>query len=112
MNLISNSIRYAAKTPIRVSARRENDVAILRVEDEGPGIPEGDLSRIFQRFERASSTRHYGGMGLGLYVAQQIAEAHGGAIDASNVSGGGACVTVRLPPNPQQLAPERELHQA
>jgi PAS domain S-box-containing protein len=101
MNLISNSIKYAAGTPIDASASRENDVAILKVQDRGPGIPEGDLSRIFERFERASSARHYGGMGLGLYVAHEIAEAHGGTIIASNMPGGGACFTVRLPLHPQ-----------
>jgi PAS domain S-box-containing protein len=105
MNLISNSIKYAAGTPIRLSVSQENDLAILKVQDKGPGIPEADLSRIFERFERASSTRHYGGLGLGLYVADQIARAHGGTIVASNLPGGGACFTVRLPLNPQQPAP-------
>lgn len=105
-NLISNSIKYAAGTPIQVSASRQHDVAILNVQDKGPGIPEADLSRIFRRFERASSTNHYGGLGLGLYVAQQIAEAHGGTIVASNVPGGGACFTVRLPLTPQQSSPK------
>jgi PAS domain S-box-containing protein len=108
-NLISNSIKYAAGTPIKVSVSRDADAAILNVQDEGPGIPEADLSRIFRRFERASSTRHYGGMGLGLYVAQQIAEAHGGTIVANNVPGGGACFTVRLPLDPPlEPAPNRE----
>jgi PAS domain S-box-containing protein len=106
MNLISNSITHAAGTPIQLSASREDDVAILKVQDKGPGIPEADLARIFGRFERASSTRHYGGMGLGLYVADQIAKAHGGTVVASNLPGGGACFTVRLPLNPQQPAPQ------
>jgi hypothetical protein len=61
------------------------------------GVPDDHLGRIFERFERASSTRHYGGMGLGLYVARQIAEAHGGTITAHNLPAGGACFTVRLP---------------
>jgi len=106
MNLISNSIKYAAGTPIQVSVSREDGAAILNVQDKGPGIPEADLSRIFRRFERASSTNHYGGLGLGLYVVQQIAEAHGGTIVASNVPDGGACFTVRLPLTPQQSSPE------
>jgi signal transduction histidine kinase len=97
MNLISNSIKYAAGHPIHVSAVREGDIAVLQVRDEGSGIPEAFLPRIFERFERAASTNHYGGMGLGLYLARQIAEAHGGTIAASNPSGGGACFTVRLP---------------
>ena len=102
MNLVSNSIKYAGGTPIQVSASRDDGVAMLSVQDLGPGIPEADLSRIFKRFERASSTNHYGGLGLGLYVAQQIAEAHGGTIVASNMPGGGARFTVRLPLAPRQ----------
>ena len=74
MNLISNAIKYAAGKPIQVSVSQENDLAILKVRDNGPGIAEAELSRIFERFERASSTRHYGGLGLGLYVAHQIAK--------------------------------------
>jgi PAS domain S-box-containing protein len=97
MNLISNSIKYAAGRPIRVSVARDGQTALLKVSDSGPGISEPQLPRIFERFERAASARHYGGMGLGLYVARQIAEAHGGSIDASNLEGGGACFTVRLP---------------
>jgi PAS domain S-box-containing protein len=97
MNLIANSIKYAAGQPIQVSISRDADAAIIQVRDRGPGIPETELARIFERFERAASARHYGGMGLGLYVASQIAEAHGGAIVASNLRGSGACFTVRLP---------------
>lgn len=97
MNLISNSVKYAAGQPIQVLLGREADRAIIEVRDCGPGIPDAELSRIFGRFERAASARHYGGMGLGLYVAQQITEAHGGTIVASNLPGGGACFTVRLP---------------
>jgi len=96
-NLISNSIKYAAGHPVVVSAACEADVAILEVRDAGPGIPESDLSRIFDRFGRAAPARNYGGLGLGLYVARQIAEAHGGTIVASNVPSGGACFAVRLP---------------
>jgi signal transduction histidine kinase len=100
MNLISNSIKYAAGYPIEVSARRDGEQAVLRVRDRGPGIPEADISRIFERFERAGSSHNYGGMGIGLYVARQIAEAHGGTIVASNATDGGACLIVRLPLHP------------
>jgi PAS domain S-box-containing protein len=97
MNLISNAIKYAAGEPIDVSISRDGDMAVMEVRDQGPGIPEDQLPRIFERFERAASTRHYGGMGLGLYVARQIAEAHGGTITVANLPEGGACFTVRLP---------------
>ena len=96
-NLISNAIRYAPAKPIEVSVARVDDTAILEVRDSGGGIAKEELSRIFERFERAASSQNYGGMGLGLYVAREIAEAHGGTIVASNLPGGGASFTVRLP---------------
>ena len=99
-NLISNSIKYAPGSPIEVTAAADGACAVLDVRDKGPGVPESDLLRIFDRFERSSSTRHYGGMGLGLYVARQIAEAHGGSIAAENLPGGGVGFTVRLPLSP------------
>ncbi len=105
MNLISNSIKYAAGRPIEISLTREANTAIIEVSDHGPGIPDADLSRIFERFERAASPHHYGGMGLGLYIARQIAEAHGGTIAAANRASGGACFIVRLPLDPQQSTP-------
>jgi signal transduction histidine kinase len=104
-NLLSNAFKYGAGSPVEISLAQEGDAAILRVSDGGPGIPEGDLERIFGRFERATSMRHYGGLGLGLYVARQIAEAHGGAISATNQPGGGACFTIRLPLKPRPTEP-------
>jgi signal transduction histidine kinase len=96
-NLIANAIKYAAGKPIEVSVRRAGDWAVIEVRDKGPGIAEDDLPRIFERFERAVSPRHHGGLGLGLYVARQIVEAHGGTIVAGNAPDGGARFTVRLP---------------
>jgi len=104
-NLITNAIKHAAGGPIEVSAVRMKDVAVIEVRDHGPGIAEKDLPRIFQRFERAASALHHGGLGLGLYVARQIAEAHGGTVAARNVADGGACFTVRLPVVPPSAAP-------
>jgi PAS domain S-box-containing protein len=96
-NLLSNSFKYAAGQPITVTVRQEADRALMEVHDRGPGIPENELPRIFERFERAAPTRHFGGLGLGLYVAREIVQAHGGTIAAANAIGGGACLTVRLP---------------
>jgi PAS domain S-box-containing protein len=96
-NLLSNALKYAPRTPIVVSVGRADGETVLQVRDSGPGIPEGQLSRIFERFEGADSTRNYGGMGLGLYVAREIAQAHGGTIVAGNSPGGGASFIVRLP---------------
>jgi PAS domain S-box-containing protein len=95
-NLLSNAMKYAPRTAIVVRVAREADAAVLDVRDAGPGIPEADLARIFERFERASP-QSYGGLGLGLYIARQIAEAHGGTLTAASAPGNGAVFTVRLP---------------
>jgi signal transduction histidine kinase len=96
-NLVSNALKYGAGQPIELRVAQDAETAVFTVSDRGPGIPDGDRARIFERFERAASTRHYGGMGLGLYIARQITEAHGGTIAAENRPGGGACFSVRLP---------------
>jgi two-component system OmpR family sensor kinase len=76
--------------------------AVLSVVDDGPGIPEESVDRVFERFHRAdrSRSRRFGGSGLGLSIVQAIVEAHGGTVDAGNDQGGGARFTVRLPKHP------------
>lgn len=96
-NLISNAVRYAAGTPIAIAVRSAGDAAVIEVRDHGPGLPEDQLGRLFERFERAASFRHYGGLGLGLYFVRQVIEAHGGQVTAHNAVDGGACVTLELP---------------
>jgi signal transduction histidine kinase len=96
-NLVSNAIRYAAGAPIAVTVERREGDAVIEVRDRGPGLPDGQAARIFERFERCASMRHYAGLGLGLYVVRQITEAHGGRVTAENSASGGACFTVRLP---------------
>src|SRR6185312_5616553 len=76
---------------------QERNEAVMEVRDHGPGVPEKDRGRIFERFERAASMRNHGGLGLGLYVSREIVRAHGGSIAARNVPDGGAAFTVRLP---------------
>lgn len=98
-NLLSNAIKYASGYPIEVSCRQDGKAAVLEVRDHGPGLPEGALPRIFERFERASPVSH-GGMGLGLYIAHEIAEALGGSLTAANPESGGALFTARLPLQP------------
>jgi PAS domain S-box-containing protein len=96
-NLVVNALRHGAGAPVVVSVSGEGGEAVLAVRDRGPGIEPRDLARIFGRFERASPIRHFGGLGLGLYAARQIAEAHGGTVSAENAPDGGARFTVRLP---------------
>src|SRR5665213_1209212 len=97
LNLCANALKYGAGNPVTLSLSREDQAAVIEVSDAGSGIPERDLARIFGRFERAASQRHYGGLGLGLYVSREIVEAHHGTISARNLPEGGARFTVRIP---------------
>ncbi|WIG99507.1 PAS domain-containing sensor histidine kinase [Myxococcus sp. SDU36] len=106
-NLLSNAFKYATGTPVGVALTSEGGDAVLEVADGGPGIPPEALSRIFARFERATSRDHYGGLGLGLYITREIVEAHGGSISARNLPGGGAAFTIRLPREPGSVLGSR-----
>src|SRR5262249_61320244 len=79
-NLLQNAIKYGQAGPIRISLRREEGAGLLAVQDHGIGIPAADQRRIFERFERAVSARQYGGMGVGLFIVDQMVRAHGGRI--------------------------------
>ncbi len=96
-NLLSNALKYGAAKPVRIHVSESEGVARLSVIDAGIGIAAEDISRIFGRFERAVSTRHYGGLGLGLFIARQIVEAHGGEIQVRSKPNQGSEFTVLLP---------------
>ncbi|HEX3904903.1 MAG TPA: PAS domain-containing sensor histidine kinase [Polyangia bacterium] len=97
MNLLSNAFKFGAGRPVTLSVSRDGDEATIELRDHGPGIPAGDLERIFERFERAAGLGNHSGLGLGLYVSREIVQAHGGSIAAQTLSDGGARFTVRLP---------------
>jgi two-component system, OmpR family, sensor kinase len=98
-NLIDNASRVAEQSTVRVEIGTEGDRAVLSVLDEGPGIPEADLARLFDRFYRTQESRDRtsGGSGLGLAIVQAIVTAHAGEIEAANRPEGGARFTLRLP---------------
>jgi signal transduction histidine kinase len=96
-NLLSNALKYGAGKPVHVRLERRDGRARLTVRDEGLGIAPEALERIFDRFERAVSGRHFGGLGLGLYIVRRIVSASGGTISAASVPGQGATFTVELP---------------
>jgi signal transduction histidine kinase len=96
-NLVANAIRYGEGTPVHVSVRTAGDTARLIVRDEGIGIAAGQKARIFERFERAVSSSNYSGLGLGLWIAKQVVDAHEGAIDVDSEPGRGATFIVTLP---------------
>jgi signal transduction histidine kinase len=104
-NLLSNALKYGMGKPIHVAVESRVDAARLVVRDEGIGIEPKDMGRIFGKFERAVSERHYGGLGLGLYVTRQIVEAMGGTVKAESTPGQGATFTVELPLTGGRKAP-------
>jgi signal transduction histidine kinase len=100
-NLLENAVKYALpdSRPIRVAASAADGVVTLVVEDDGPGIPPGDLERVFEPFFRVdpSRSRKTGGYGLGLSICKRIVEAHGGVIEAGAVVPRGARFVITLP---------------
>jgi signal transduction histidine kinase len=97
-NLISNAIKYGNSQPVTVEVRKEGALACIVVRDQGLGIAPDDLGRIFDRFERVDEKdAKVAGLGLGLYITQQIVETHGGTIGVQSVVGRGSVFTVELP---------------
>lgn len=96
-NLLMNAVKYAPRSPIEVKISGVGDYAQLEVRDEGPGISDEAMGRIFNRFERAEAGKGVMGLGLGLYLAQQIVRFHGGVISVHRNQGKGVTFVVRLP---------------
>ena len=96
-NLIDNAVKYGGGAEVTVEVSPA--AIILRVEDDGPGIPEASMAEVFEPFRRleASRNRGNGGSGLGLTIARQAVTQHGGSIDLHNRDGGGLQATVTLP---------------
>ena len=97
LNLLDNAVKWSPSgRPVEV---RVAD-GVLEVRDHGPGIGEGDLPLVFERFYRSPDARGTPGSGLRLAIVKHVAEAHGGAAEASNAEGGGAVFRLRLPAEP------------
>ncbi|WP_245679217.1 sensor histidine kinase [Actinomadura hibisca] len=97
-NLLDNAVRHADRY-VRVELSESGGTAVIRVTDDGPGVPPADRERIFERFVRldAARGRDDGGAGLGLPIARDLVEAHGGTLAAGAAPGGGALLEARLP---------------
>ena len=106
-NLIANAISYGKGKPIHVSVAAADDVGRITVKDQGIGLASDQRTRIFERFERAVSSFNYSGLGLGLWIAKQIVDAHHGTIDVDSELGQGATFTVTLPRRPAIDGPAR-----
>ncbi len=102
-NLLENAANYAPEdSVILMHAARTDDRIVLSVADSGPGIPEPDLPRVFERFyrvdkARARNSRDPGGTGLGLAIVKHLIGLHGGRVSAANRADGGAIFTIELP---------------
>lgn len=96
-NLVENAVRYGERA--RIALEDSDDALRIRIRDEGPGIPERELERVFEPFYRieASRSRATGGTGLGLAIARTIARAHGGNVTLRNAQGGGLEALLVLP---------------
>ena len=99
-NLTDNAVKYSGKNgKVRVELRHEDHDVVLTVADNGPGIPEEDLPKVFERFYRVDKARSRaaGGTGLGLSIVQDTVKKRGGMVSAANRPNGGAVFTVRWP---------------
>ena len=96
-NLLTNALRYGAKKPIDVSVYVQGDQAVIEVTDQGIGISEENQQRIFQQFERVAGSHVVTGLGLGLFISEQIVAAHNGQITVHSALGEGAMFRVCLP---------------
>ncbi|EIK97068.1 response regulator/sensor histidine kinase [Pseudomonas sp. M47T1] len=96
-NLVSNALRYGGRGPIEVSVYAHKGAALVEVRDHGIGISKENQARIFQQFERVSATHVVAGLGLGLFISEQIVVAHGGSITVNSALGEGSTFTVCLP---------------
>jgi PAS domain S-box-containing protein len=97
-NLLDNAAKHGGgRGEVHVEVGREDGDAVVRVSDQGPGIPPHEVERIFHRFYRVDRSRSSSGTGLGLAIAKHLVALHGGTIRAWNRAGGGATFEVRLP---------------
>lgn len=103
LNLLTNAIKYGEGKLIQVNVDADEKNAKIKIQDHGMGIKTEDLERIFERFARAVSLDKFGGLGLGLYIARQIVDAHGGSITVESTFGSGATFTVSLPLKPPTI---------
>ncbi|MCB5190801.1 hybrid sensor histidine kinase/response regulator [Methylobacillus arboreus] len=97
VNLLTNAMRYGNTKPISISLQQQENQAVITVRDQGQGISPEDQERIFLAFERCQGNQVSAGLGLGLYIAQQLATAHHGKILVESTLGQGSAFTLQLP---------------
>lgn len=110
INLLDNAMKYSAyQGEISIAVKPEDRSILVSVADRGSGIPEEDLSRIFDKFYRVQQPKHISGTGLGLSICKAIIEAHGGTVWAEHRGGGGSVISFRVPASDnRQVFPGKE----
>ncbi|OAN74641.1 hypothetical protein A8B82_17950 [Sulfitobacter sp. EhC04] len=110
INLVGNAAKFTQTGSIKLDVVMNDNVVEFSVTDTGIGIPEDQVSRVFEAFHQvdATSTRQFGGTGLGLAISRDIAEMHGGTLTASSVTGQGSTFVMRLPREPGENAETQE----
>lgn len=111
-NLVSNALKYGEQKPIEIDLKMNQETKSLRliVKDQGMGISRELIPKIFQRFERAVPSGKIGGLGLGLYIVQQIIQAHGGYVYVESELGKGSTFIVQLPVEEMSVTQEKTAH--
>lgn len=104
-NLLTNAFKYGSGKPVEVSVEALGTHARLRVRDGGPGIAPDATERIFERFERVAAGHHQKSLGVGLYIARQVIDAHAGVVRVENTSASGSTFVVELPLDSADLGP-------
>jgi PAS domain S-box-containing protein len=109
LNLVSNAFKYTMEGRIEVSLRARGEHAVLEVADTGPGIPEDELPRVFERFHRVEGVRArtHEGTGIGLALVQELAKLHKGSVSVRSVVDQGTTFTVEIPFGTAHLPDDR-----
>jgi two-component system sensor histidine kinase KdpD len=98
VNLVDNALKYTpADSPVEITANMGDGFLEVEVSDHGPGLPEADLPRLFDKFYRGPEQGRASGAGLGLSICKGFVQIHGGAIEAKNRPGGGAVFRFTIP---------------
>jgi PAS domain S-box-containing protein len=105
-NLVENALKFGAGAAVEITVTDQGEQAELIVRDHGIGISSSDRARIFERFERAVAVRHFGGIGLGLWIVRQSVEAMHGSVQVESELGRGSTFIVRLPKNDSSMDAE------
>lgn len=105
-NLVQNGLKYGAGSPVEVTVAEAGPTVVINVVDHGPGIPEEDRERVFERFLQLdqSSTRSQGGTGLGLYICRKLADQLDARLELRETPGGGCTFVLSLPRRPLRRA--------